>query len=175
MCILTFKKDVDELEESLDVVQTKTNGKQIVWERIYRCAKHLNTRSDTFLSSTTGCSGKIVFFFTIHCNPSLAYIAVRALNSMWVYSHSYWLVVFCTTNSSRVLAREKWHTSCKKTTKFKEHPVSKMSERKWLLPPIITIYRGNPTLFKRSPNHDYEDIWNPDIHWISKTQYPYSE
>ena len=27
----------------------------------------------------TGCSGKIVFLFTIHCNPSLAYIAVRDL------------------------------------------------------------------------------------------------
>ena len=34
-------------------------------------------------------------FFTIHCNPSLAYIAVKetfkALNAMRVYSHSYWL------------------------------------------------------------------------------------
>ena len=29
----------------------------------------------------TGCSGKIVFFFTIHRNPSLAYIAVRDLQS----------------------------------------------------------------------------------------------
>ena len=29
---------------------------------------------------------------------------------MRVYSHSYWLVIFCTTNSSRVLARERWQT-----------------------------------------------------------------
>ena len=28
----------------------------------------------------TGCSGKIVFF-TVYCNPSLAYIAVRDLQS----------------------------------------------------------------------------------------------
>ena len=43
----------------------------------------------------TWCSGKIVFFFTIHCNPSHI---------------PYWLVIFCTTNSSRVLARERWQT-----------------------------------------------------------------
>ena len=52
-------------------------------------------------------------FFTIHCNHFLAYIAVRDLhfsNAMGVYSHSYWLVSFCTTNSSRVLARERWQT-----------------------------------------------------------------
>ena len=29
----------------------------------------------------TRCSGKIVFFFPIHCNPSLAYIAARDLQS----------------------------------------------------------------------------------------------
>merc|ERR1711946_52473 len=34
----------------------------------------------------------------------------EALNAMRVYSHSYWLVIFCTTNSSRVLARERWQT-----------------------------------------------------------------
>ena len=37
-------------------------------------------------------------FFTIHCNPSLAYIAVGHLQSPQcnpsVYSHSYWLVFF---------------------------------------------------------------------------------
>ena len=60
-------------------------------------------------------------FFTIHCNPSPAYIAVRDLQSSQrnaVYNYSYWLVIFCTTNSSRVLARERWQTfenSWKKT------------------------------------------------------------
>ena len=37
---------------------------------------------------------------------------------MRVYSLSYWLVIFCTTNSSRVLARERWQifeNSWKKT------------------------------------------------------------
>ena len=40
---------------------------------------------------------------------------------MRVYSHSYWLVIFCTTNSSRVLARERWQifeNSWKKTQYF---------------------------------------------------------
>ena len=37
-------------------------------------------------------------------------------NAMRVYSHSYWLVISCTTNSSRVLARERWQT-------FEKHPV----------------------------------------------------
>ena len=60
-------------------------------------------------------------FFTIHCNPSLAYITektFKALNAMRVYSHSYWLVNFCKTNSSRVLAKERLQTfenSWKKT------------------------------------------------------------
>ena len=35
----------------------------------------------TLADSDTGCSGKIVLFFTIQCNPSLAYIAVRDLQS----------------------------------------------------------------------------------------------
>ena len=42
----------------------------------------------------------------------------KALNALGVYSHSYWLVIFGTTNSSRVLARERWQTyenSWKKT------------------------------------------------------------
>ena len=54
--------------------------------------------------STTGCSGNIVFF-KVHCNPSLAYISLKeifkALNAMRLYSHSHWLVFFCT--------RERWH------------------------------------------------------------------
>ena len=73
---------------------------------------------------------KLCFFFTIHCNPSLAYIAAvktfKALNAMRVYSHSFWLVIFLTTNSSRVLARERWQTfenSREKSTIFNEHPV----------------------------------------------------
>merc|ERR1712105_56655 len=36
------------------------------------------------------------------------YEAFKILNAMRVYSHSYWLVIFCTTNNSRVLARERW-------------------------------------------------------------------
>ena len=42
----------------------------------------------------------------------------KALNEMRVYSHSFPLVIFCTTNSSRVVARERWQTfenSWKKT------------------------------------------------------------
>ena len=40
---------------------------------------------------------------------------------MQVYSHSYWLVIFCTTNSSREVAnfREFWE----KNTIFNENPV----------------------------------------------------
>ena len=60
---------------------------------------------------TTGCSGKISFFFIIHSNPSHAYISslqkiFKAVNLMPVYSHFYWLVNlanFCTTNSSPVV------------------------------------------------------------------------
>ena len=52
----------------------------------------------------------------------------KALILMRVYSHFYGLVVFCTTNHSQVLARERWQTfenSWKKTI-FNEHrPVSR--------------------------------------------------
>ena len=53
-----------------------------------------------------GVQEKLGFF---HSNPSLAYISVRELQSsrrnMRVYSLSYWLAIFCTTNSSPVLAK----------------------------------------------------------------------
>ena len=55
-------------------------------------------------------------FFTIHCNPSLAYIVVRDLQSSQRDASVQPLIPlasnFCTTNSSRVLAqlvRERWH------------------------------------------------------------------
>ena len=59
----------------------------------------------------TGCSGKNVFFHNslqplprLHrCNrPS------TLSTQCDVYSHSYWLVILWTTNSSRVLARKRW-------------------------------------------------------------------
>ena len=45
---------------------------------------------------------------------------------MRVFSRSYWLVISCTANSSRVLARKRWQTfenSWKKNTVFNEQPV----------------------------------------------------
>ena len=51
----------------------------------------------------TGCSGKIVFF---HNSPQpfprlhRCKRPLKALNAMRVYSHSYWLVILCTTNNS---------------------------------------------------------------------------
>ena len=75
----------------------------------------------------TGCSGKLCFF-TILCNPSLAYIAVRdfqSSNAMRVYSHSYWLVIFV-----QPIAAECWRGRggklsriLGKNTIFTEHPV----------------------------------------------------
>ena len=71
----------------------------------------------------TGCSEKIVFFHNsqqplprLHRWSLLE--TLKALNAEQVYSHSYWLEIFCTTNSSRVLARERRQTfenSWKKT------------------------------------------------------------
>ena len=60
------------------------------------------TTIDTFLNEYTGCSGKNVFF-TIHYNPSLAYIAVRDLQSAQRNAGVQSLLLvgnFCTTNSS---------------------------------------------------------------------------
>ena len=69
-----------------------------------------------FLMFSTGCSGKIVFFAPFTAtppSPTLLKETFKALNAMRVNSHSYWLanlVNFCTTNSSSVLARERWQT-----------------------------------------------------------------
>ena len=68
-------------------------------------------------------------FFTIHWNSFLAYIAVIDLKSSQRNASVQSLILagnfFFTTNSSRVLAREKWQTfenSWKKNTIFNEHP-----------------------------------------------------
>ena len=74
------------------------------------------------------CSG---FFSTIHCNPSLTYVAVRDLQSSQRNASVQQLLLagnFCKTNSSRELARERWRTSensWEKNTIFNKHPVSK--------------------------------------------------
>ena len=65
-------------------------------------------------------------FATTPPSPTSLQETFKALNAVRVYSHSYWLVISCTTNSSRVLARERWQTfenSWKKNTIFNEHPV----------------------------------------------------
>ena len=64
---------------------------------------------------------KYCVFFTIHCIPSLAYIAVKDLQSSQRNESVQSLLLagnFCTTNSSRVTASERWQTfenSWKKT------------------------------------------------------------
>ena len=52
-------------------------------------------------------------FLTIYCNPSLAYIVVRDLQCFQRIASVESLLLaafFCITNSSRVLARERWQT-----------------------------------------------------------------
>ena len=58
----------------------------------------------------TGCSGKkCVYHNSLQPLPRLRHRCKRPSKpSMRVYSHSYWLVIFCVTHSSRVLARERW-------------------------------------------------------------------
>ena len=61
----------------------------------------------------TGCSEKVVFFHNWLQplpSPTSLWEIFKALNEMRVYSHSYWMLTFCTTNSSRVLARQRWQT-----------------------------------------------------------------
>ena len=49
------------------------------WECFFKIMLFLKNVQYDYMS-TTGCSWKIVFF-SIHCNPSLAFIAVRDLQS----------------------------------------------------------------------------------------------
>ena len=76
--------------------------------------------------------------------PSLDYMAVKTfktLNAMRVYSHSHWLLNFCTTNSSRVLARERWQTfeNSRKDAIFNEHPVAS-APLYWCISNQLAIY-----------------------------------
>ena len=73
--------------------------------------RHHPTGVVDFGSEVQGVQEKLCFFI-IFCNPSIAYIAVRALQSSQrnVSVQSLLLVIFCTPNSSRVLARERWQT-----------------------------------------------------------------
>ena len=66
----------------------------------------------------TGCSGKFVFLNSLQPLPRLHRCKRPSKLSTQCECHSYWLVIFCTPNSSRVLARERWQTfenSWKKT------------------------------------------------------------
>ena len=87
----------------------------------------------------TRCSGNIVFFHnSLQPLPRLHHRCKRPSklsNAIRVYSHSYWLEIFCTTNSSRVLARERWQifeNSWKKTQYL-----------------MNTLYYKLPSLFRR--------------------------
>ena len=89
------------------------------------------------LLQATGCSEKLCSFTA---TPSLAYITVRDLQSLKrnasVQALLYWLVIFCTTNSSRVLAREK-------NTIFNEHPVPASLTRTISLRSVQQVLRGS--------------------------------
>ena len=80
-------------------------------------------------------------FFTIPCNPSLA---VRDLQSSQRNASVQSLLLagnfFCSTNSSLLLARERWQTfenSLKKNSIFNEHPVTSLH--------ILEIMTDRPT------------------------------
>ena len=65
-------------------------------------------------------------FLTIYCNPSLAYIVVRDLQSyqhMQVYSHSHWLVIFVQPIAAEFWRGGKLSRILGKNTIFNEHPV----------------------------------------------------
>ena len=59
----------------------------------------------------TGYSGKIVFFSQFTATPPSPTSLIetfKALNARRVYSHSYWLGFFCSTNSSRDLEKTQY-------------------------------------------------------------------
>ena len=92
------------------------------------------------LTPPTGCLGKIVFFSQFTATPPRLHRCKRPSklsNAIRVYSPSYWLEIFCTTNSSRVLARKRWQTfeNCWKNTIFNEHPVAHVPASHSLAPP----------------------------------------
>ena len=62
---------------------------------------------------------------------------LKALNAMWVYSHSYWLVIFCTTNSRLAMEGSQTFKNSRKKTIFNEQP-----ERSWVGPKKSHFFMG---------------------------------
>ena len=61
---------------------------------------------------------KYIFFYNFHILLNSLLSCFHEYFDTSGHSHSYWLIIFCTTNRSRVLARERWQTfenSWKKT------------------------------------------------------------
>ena len=95
-------------------------GTNWVKEKVIRMIQIKNTRI-----GKTRLFGTYIFFYMLQGvqenhvfsqfsatppSPTSLLETFKALNAMRVYSHYYWLVFFCTTNSSRVMARERWQT-----------------------------------------------------------------
>ena len=83
---------------------------------------HLKT--ELLLKEVQGVHEKLCFF-TIYCNASLAYIAVRPLQSSQRNASvkSLLLVIFCTTNSAGEGEVANFREFLEKSTIFNEHPV----------------------------------------------------
>ena len=84
------------------------------------------------------------FFFSIYYN-----LLVREpliLEKVSVYSYSYWLDIFCTTNNSAVLAREMFQNN-EKNTIFNEHSVA------WL----TVFFKLKPFGLKYSIKEQFKD------------------
>ena len=89
---------------------------------VHGCAVTGPVALKLILSQVQGVQEKRCVFSQFTATPpsptSLLLETLKALNTVRVYGHSYWLVILCTTNSSQVLARE--HTI------FNEHPVGQL-------------------------------------------------
>ena len=70
---------------------------------------HIKTVDNNTLKDVQGVQKKLCFLQFSATPPSPTSL-LKTFNAMQVYSQSYWLVIFCTTNSSGVLARERWQT-----------------------------------------------------------------
>ena len=81
---------------------------KIVALKRYKFMQITEPQFQVYYSFITGCSGKFVFLPTATPpSPNSLEETFKALNAMRVYSHFYWLTIFCTTNSIREFLEKK--------------------------------------------------------------------
>ena len=160
LCISNFKRVKEEGTQEGNT----SDGRGLLFDQPIFCADRIIIQ---------GVREKLCFSQSTANPPSPQYRCKRSfkLNSMWIYCHSYWCAIFCTTNNSGpVLTEVQNFDNYLKKTIFPEHPVAHMitslSLSLSLSLPLLLILRVH-TGDRGQKCPGYGEVWVKDV---SKTE-----